>query len=262
MQGQTLSHYRVLKMVGQGASGVIYQAEDLSLGRLVALKCLRSDLLAKEATVVRFQHEARTASSINHPNICTIYEISEHDGRQFIVMEWLEGRTLADLIDRRPLKLETLLDCAIQIAEGLHAAHTTSIVHRDVKPSNIFITTGGQAKILDFGISSLVSAVCAPELLETTAPVGTARTMSPEQIQGEGLDLRSDLFSLGIVLYEMATGRRPFIAGTVAEVAQLIVEHVPKPPRTLNPDVPVELDRIVMKSLRKTPNSVSRPRPM
>ena len=253
MQGQTLSHYRVLKMVGQGASGVIYQAEDLSLGRLVALKCLRSDLFAKEATVVRFQHEARTASSINHPNICTIHEISEHEGRQFIVMEWLEGRTLADLIDRRPLKLEPLFDYAIQIADGLHAAHTTSIVHRDVKPSNILITTNGQAKILDFGISSLVSPLCAPQLREPTALVGTAPYVSPEQIQGDVLDLRSDLFSLGVVLYEMATGRRPFIGGTIAEVARLIVEQVPKPPRTLNPDIPVELDRIVMKALEKNP---------
>ena len=158
MKGQTLSHYRVLDMIGQGASGVIYQAEDLALGRLVALKCLPPDLLAKGNTaVLRFQHEARTASGINHPNICTIHEIAEHDGRQFIVMEWLDGRTLAELIDRRPLKFDNLLDYTIQIAEGLHAAHAIGILHRDVKPSNILITTNGQAKILDFGISLLVS---------------------------------------------------------------------------------------------------------
>jgi serine/threonine protein kinase len=251
MKGQTLSHYRVLEMVGQGASGVIYKAEDLALGRLVALKGLPSDLPATGTDMLRFQHEARTASSINHPNICTIHDIGEHEGRQFIVMEWLEGRTLADLIDRRPLKLENLLDYAIQIADGLHAAHALGIVHRDVKPSNILITKDGHAKILDFGISVLVTPGSSSQPSDGTGLVGTVCYMSPEQVRGGDLDPRSDLFSLGIVLYEMATGRRPFIAGTVEELTQLIVDRVPDPPCMLNPDIPAELDRIVMKALEQ-----------
>ena len=252
MKGQTLSHYRVLEVVGQGASGIIYKAEDLALGRLVALKCLPSDLPGTGSAAWRFQHEARTASAINHPNICTIYEIADHDGLQFIVMEWLEGRTLADLIDRRPLKLEHLLDYAIEIADGLTAAHAQGVVHRDLKPANIFITTQRQAKILDFGISLVL-----PSPLSTTTEIkpplaaGTAPYMSPEQVLGDDLDPRSDLFSLGIVLYEMATGRRPFVAGTIPEIKQLIVDHTPASPRTINPDIPSDLDRIIMKALEK-----------
>ena len=250
MKGQTLSHYRVLELCGQGASGVIYKAEDLSLGRVVALKCLPANAPGSDSSVLRFQHEARTASGINHPHICTIHEIGEHDGRQFIVMEWLEGRTLAELIGNRPLRLETLLDYAIQAADGLHAAHTEGIVHRDVKPANVFVTNKGQVKILDFGIATLMSRSTQWAQAGST-PVGTAPYMSPEQIQNDDLDHRSDLFSLGVVLYEMATGRRPFVAGTIPEIARLIVEHTPDPPRALNPEIPHELDRIITKALEK-----------
>ena len=250
MKGQTLSHYRVLEMVGQGGSGVIYKAEDLSLGRPVALKCLPSGVPGSGSAVLRFQHEARTASGINHPNICTIHEIGEHNGQQFIVMEWLEGRTLAELIDGRPLKLENLLEYAIQVADGLQAAHAEGILHRDVKPANILVTDKGQVKILDFGIATLMGPSIdssQPGLLR----VGTAPYMSPEQVTGDDLDHRSDLFSLGIVLYEMATARRPFVAGTIADITCLITEHTPEPARVLNPQVPEELDRIITKALEK-----------
>ena len=244
-----LSHYRVLELVGQGASGVIYKAQDLSLQRLVALKCLPPDLPAHTSAAVRFQHEARTASGINHPNICTVYEIGEHEGRQFIVMEWLEGRPLSALIDRRPMKLETLLDYAIQIADGLAAAHGEGIVHRDIKPSNILITSNDRVKIVDFGISLLLPA---PQLDATLhSPTGTAPYMSPEQALGEPLDSRSDLFSFGSVLYEMSTGRRPFVAGTIHEITQSIVDRTPDPPRLLNSSIPHELDRIITKALEK-----------
>jgi len=250
MKGQTLSHYRVLELCGQGASGVIYKAEDLSLGRLVALKCLPANAPGSDSSVLRFQHEARTASGINHPHICTIHEIGEHDGRQFIVMEWLEGRTLAELIGNRPLRLETLLDYAVQAADGLQAAHAEGIVHRDVKPANVFVTNKGQVKILDFGVATLMSRSTQWAQAGST-PVGTAPYMSPEQIQNDDLDHRSDLFSLGVVLYEMATARRPFVAGAIPDIARLIVEHTPDSPRALNPEVPHELDRIITKALEK-----------
>ena len=250
MKGQTLSHYRVIEVVGQGASGLIYKAEDLALGRVVALKCLPSDMRTGGASGARFQHEARTASAINHPNICTIHEIAEHNGVEFIVMEWLDGKTLADLIDRRPLKLEHLLEYGIQIADGLQSAHATGVVHRDLKPTNILITTQGQVKILDFGISLLMPPP-TPNDAHGKAPVGTIPYMSPEQVQCEDIDPRSDLFSLGTVLYEMATGRRPFIAGTMPEIMQLILEQSPAPPRSLNPDLPADFDRIVLKAMEK-----------
>jgi hypothetical protein len=251
MTGQVLSHYRVLGTVGHGASGVIYKAEDLALGRLVALKCLPADLPAGSSAFTRFQHEARAASAINHPNICTIHGLGEHDGRQFIVMEWLEGRTLANVIDRRPLKLENLLEYAIQIADGLNAAHLQGIVHRDLKPSNIVVSNNDQIKIVDFGVSLLLPPPGSQAYATGQDPVGTAPYMSPEQALGETLDCRSDLFSLGSVLYEMATGCRPFVAGTVAEIAQSIVNDSPVPPRTINPDIPSDLDRIVIKALDK-----------
>jgi serine/threonine protein kinase len=251
MTGQVLSHYRVLGTVGHGASGVIYKAEDLALGRLVALKCLPADLPASSSAFTRFQHEARAASAINHPNICTIHGIGEHDGRQFIVMEWLEGRTLANVIDRRPLKVENLVEYAIQIADGLNAAHLQGIVHRDLKPSNIVVTSNDQIKIVDFGVSLLLPPPGSQAYATGQDPVGTAPYMSPEQALGETLDCRSDLFSLGSVLYEMSTGCRPFVAGTVAEIAQSIVNDSPVPPRTINPNIPSDLDRIVIKALEK-----------
>ena len=250
MKGQTLSHYRVLEMIGQGASGIIYKAEDLALARPVALKCLPPDAPGTGSTVLRFQHEARTASAINHPNICTVHEISEHNGQQFIVMEWLEGRTLAQIIGNRPVKLETLLDYAIQMADGLQAAHSEGIVHRDIKPANILVTQNGQVKILDFGIATLMTPAGEPAQAHSPR-VGTAPYMSPEQVLGDDLDHRSDLFSLGVVMYEMATARRPFVAGAIPEILRLIAEHTPAPPRLLNRDVPDELDRIICKALEK-----------
>jgi serine/threonine protein kinase/TolA-binding protein len=251
MAGETLSHYRLIEKVGDGASGVIYKAEDLALGRLVGLKCLPAASLASGSSLVRFQHEARTASSINHPNICTIHEIGEQDERQFIVMEWLDGQTLAQAINGRPMKLDELVELGIQIADGLSAAHDEGVIHRDVKPANIFVTNKGQAKVLDFGISLLVPRTHS---VAPTAglPAGTTPYMSPEQVRGDDLDARSDLFSLGTVLYEMATGRHPFAGGTAAEIMQHILNRAPDPPRVLNPRLPAELDRIVMKALEKS----------
>ena len=251
MTGETLSHYRIIEKVGDGASGVIFKAEDLALGRLVVLKCLPAAALVSSPSLVRFQHEARTASSINHPNICTIHEIGEQDGRQFIVMEWLDGQTLARTINGRALKLEELVELGIQIADGLSAAHDEGVIHRDLKPANIFVTNKGQAKVLDFGISLLVprSKSVAPT---SGVQAGTTPYMSPEQVRGDDLDARSDLFSLGTVLYEMATGRHPFADGTAAEIMQHILNRSPETPRALNPALPAELDRIVMKALEKS----------
>ena len=251
MTGDTLSHYRIIEKVGDGASGVIFKAEDLALGRLVVLKCLPAAALVSSPSLVRFQHEARTASSINHPNICTIHEIGEQDGRQFIVMEWLDGQTLARTINGRALKLEELVELGIQIADGLSAAHDEGVIHRDLKPANIFVTNKGQAKVLDFGISLLVprSKSVAPT---SGVLAGTTPYMSPEQVRGDDLDARSDLFSLGTVLYEMATGRHPFAGGTASEIMQHILNRSPETPRALNPALPAELDRIVMKALEKS----------
>jgi serine/threonine protein kinase len=255
MTPESVSHYRVLDKLGEGGTAVVYRAEDLALGREVALKFLAADCSADYSRIARFLHEARTIASLNHPNICTIYEIGEHDGRHFLAMELLDGAALSRALGGRPIESYRVVELAVEIADALAAAHAEGIVHRDLKPANIFITKPDRVKLLDFGLAILVAPQTTDHPASPMPPSGltggTIPYMSPEQVQGEALDARTDLFSLGVVMYELLTCRRPFIGMTGADVKDAILHESPIPMRDLNPSIPVELVRIVDKSLEK-----------
>jgi serine/threonine protein kinase len=286
LTGETISHYRIIDGLSGGGMGLVYKAEDIKLGRRVALKFLPEDSAKDSAALGRFEREARAASALEHPNICPIYEFGEHEGRPFLVMQLLEGQTLRELIStgdqgKSPVELSRLLDLATQIVDGLDAAHQKGIIHRDIKPANIFVTSPGQAKILDFGLAKLASLARAPsdshvlfhsddeetsqEAAQEPVPwavsdvsisltgvaMGTAGYMSPEQVRGEKLDARTDLFSFGLVLYEMATGQRAFKGDTGPVLQKATLNETPTPARELNPKIPSKLEKIIGRALIK-----------
>ena len=262
MIGNTVSHYRVTHQLGAGGMGVVYGADDTRLGRQVALKFIPQDLARDRQAVERFRIEARAASGLNHPNICTVHDIGEDDGHPFIVMEWMKGQTLHDRLSAGPIKIQQIVDIGIEVADALDAAHTQGIVHRDIKPANIFITERGHVKVMDFGLAKLLSGSDAVQTGEQvvealTSPgitLGTASYMSPEQTAGDTLDGRSDLFSLGVVLYECATGHRPFVGNNTRAVLSAILHQAPMAPAMLNPDLPVRLQQVISDCLEKDPD--------
>src|ERR1043166_8051208 len=262
MLGRTISHYHITSQLGEGGMGVVYEAEDTNLGRHVALKFLTPAMAGDESLLQRFQREARAASSLNHPNICTIHGIEQFELDHFIVMELLDGESLADRIRRGPLDIDTVLTVGVQLADALESAHSKGIVHRDLKPANIFVTSRGQAQILDFGVAkidgrasadqnSMVATVRKDQLTSAGQTIGTIAYMSPEQARGEITDARTDLFSLGTVLYQMATGFLPFQGDTSALIFDAILNREPMPPNQHNGSLPPEFSRILGQALEK-----------
>src|SRR5580700_272384 len=262
MIGQTISHYRILEQLGAGGMGVVFKAQDNRLERAVALKFLPENLVQQPQALERFRREARAASALNHPGICTIYDVGEQDGQAFIAMEFIDGESLRSHIHGKPLPLDELLDLGIQIAEALDAAHAEGIIHRDIKPANIFVTKRGRAKVLDFGLAKLVpkgvanvGADSAARPSDSTSIVGiisgTPSYMSPEQVRGDDLDERTDIFSLGLLLYEMATGRQAFSGGTGGKIIEAVLTRSPVPARNINPDIPPRLEEIINRAVHK-----------